>query len=86
MTDDTDRDTSTGKQGSFRKTVCLELCERIAKIGRELREDPDYSLYSDLADSALVLMGTAQSLAQSLRGDEERRASSQKSPRPERLH
>jgi hypothetical protein len=56
MTDDTDRDASTGKQGSFRKTVCLELCARIAEIGRELREDPRCSLFSELADSALVLL------------------------------
>jgi hypothetical protein len=82
MTDDTDRDASTGKQGSYRKTVCLELCERIAEIGPKLREDPGYSLYSELADVALVLTRTAESL----RGDYEPRLSSQKSPRPERLH
>ncbi len=86
MPDDTDRDASMGRQGSFRKTVCLELCERIAEIGRELREDPDYPPYSELADVALVLTGTAQSLAQSLRGSDEPPSSSQKSPRPERLH
>jgi hypothetical protein len=47
---------------AIREAICVELCARIARIGHELQKAPQALLVKELADSALILAHTAQSI------------------------